>query len=129
VARGKHAGYFQRLENCRHRRFDRFLSKLGINPSRHAGEGGCQPSRDPSGDIHDKDLRSTIVESARDALNAIGRPRGDRARLDSQADPNDWRTVEESAVGVRYAPLTTDNHARVGTRERFWMSSAGTPTG
>jgi choline dehydrogenase-like flavoprotein len=58
------------------------------------------------------------VESARDALNAIGRPRGDRARLDSQADPNDWRAVEESAVGVRYAPLTTDNHARVGTRER-----------
>ena len=25
---------------------------------------------------------------------------------------------EDNAVGVRYAPLTTDNHARVGTRER-----------
>jgi choline dehydrogenase-like flavoprotein len=51
-------------------------------------------------------------------LNAVGRPSDDRARRNSQADPNDWRSVEESAVGVRYTPLTTENHARVGTRER-----------
>jgi choline dehydrogenase len=39
--------------------------------------------------------------------------------LEGQGDPNDWRLVEANAVGVRYTPLTTDNHARTGTRERL----------
>ena len=35
--------YFERLENCRHRRSERFWSKLGRNPSRH-GWGGWLPT-------------------------------------------------------------------------------------
>jgi choline dehydrogenase len=38
--------------------------------------------------------------------------------VDSDADPNDWRLVTQNAVGLRYTPLTTRNHARTGTRER-----------
>src|SRR6185312_17402390 len=33
-------------------------------------------------------------------------------------DPNDWRTVRSNAFGIRYLPLTTNNHARNGSRER-----------
>ena len=110
--------YFERLENCRHRPFERFLSKLGMNPSRHGWGGWLTTERTiPVAAIKDSNLRSTILQSAKDAVAAIGGPRMDRAQLDFN-DPNDWRAVEESAMGIRYTPLTTDNHARVGTRER-----------
>jgi choline dehydrogenase-like flavoprotein len=110
--------YFERLENCSHRPFERLLSKLGRNPSRHGWGGWLKTERAiPAAAIKDRDLRSTILQSARDAVKAIGGIRVDRARLDFD-DPNDWRAVEESAFGIRYTPLTTDNHARVGTRER-----------
>ena len=36
----------------------------------------------------------------------------------SKHDPNDWRLVEENAFGIRYAPLTTREHVRIGSRER-----------
>ncbi len=113
-------GYFEKIENCRHRRFERFFSKLGLNPSRH-GWGGWLPTERaiPIAAIKDRNLRTTIVDSAKEALAAVGGPLGDRARIESQEDPNDWRVVSESAIGVRYAPLTTDNHGRVGTRERL----------
>ena len=112
--------YFERLENCRHRRFERFLSKIGLNPSRH-GWGGWLPTEQaiPKAAFTDRNLRTTIIKSAKDALESVGGPSGDRARIESQEDPNDWRGVSESAIGVRYAPLTTDNHGRVGTRERL----------
>jgi choline dehydrogenase len=112
--------YFERLENCRHRPFERFLSKFGINPSRHGWSGWLDTERtDPAMVLKDRSLGSLIVASVRQALDEIGRPLdGDRARLDSQADPNDWRFVQSNAAGVRYTPLTTRNHARVGTRER-----------
>jgi choline dehydrogenase-like flavoprotein len=110
--------YFERLENCRHRPFERLLSKIGINPSRHGWGGWLSTDRAiPVAALKDRDLRSTILQSTKDALTAIGGIRVDRARLDFD-DPNDWRAVEESAFGIRYTPLTTDNHARVGTRER-----------
>jgi len=36
----------------------------------------------------------------------------------AQIDPNDWRTVKENSLGIRYTPLITRNHTRVGSRER-----------
>jgi choline dehydrogenase-like flavoprotein len=112
--------YFQRIENCRHRWWERTLSKLGMNPSRH-GWGGWLPIERaiPLTALRDDNLRQTILKSAEDALKSVGGPLGDRARIESQEDPNDWRVVSESAIGLRYAPMTTDNHARVGTRERL----------
>ena len=41
-----------------------------------------------------------------------------KSLFETKSDPNDWRTVRDSAVGVRYTPLTTRNHQRMGTRER-----------
>jgi choline dehydrogenase-like flavoprotein len=35
-----------------------------------------------------------------------------------RGDPNDWRLVRENACGVRYLPLATKKHTRMGTRER-----------
>jgi choline dehydrogenase len=112
--------YFERIENCRHRWWERVVSKLGRNPSRHGWGGWLTTERAvPLAALKDANLRTTIVKSAKDALDAVGGPLGDRARIESQEDPNDWRVVSESAIGVRYAPMTTDNHSRVGTRERL----------
>jgi choline dehydrogenase-like flavoprotein len=112
--------YFERIENCRHRWWERVLSKFGRNPSRHGWGGWLTTERAiPLTALRDGNLRTTILKSAKDALSAVGGPLGDRARIESQEDPNDWRVVSESAIGLRYAPMTTDNHSRVGTRERL----------
>ena len=112
--------YFERIEDCRHRWWERVLSKLGRNPSRHGWGGWLTTERAiPLTALKDGNLRTTILKSAKDALSAVGGPLGDRARIESQEDPNDWRVVSESAIGLRYAPMTTNNHSRVGTRERL----------
>jgi len=114
---GNMRGYFQRLENCEHRGFERFRGKLGWNPSRHGWNGWLTVEKAvPEEAIRDRDLRTLLLESARETLKEIGRPT--RARLESQADPNDWRVVRDGEIGIRYTPLTTKNHQRVGTRER-----------
>ncbi len=113
--------YFERLENCHHRPMDRLFSRLGLNPSRHGWSGWLQTERaNPAMILKDRDLGAAVVSAVREALNQIGRPLlDDRARLDSRADPNDWRFVEDTAPGIRYTPLTTRDHARTGTRERL----------
>jgi choline dehydrogenase-like flavoprotein len=39
--------------------------------------------------------------------------------VQSQADPNDWRLVQSNSYGLRYAPITTRNGVRIGSRERL----------
>jgi choline dehydrogenase-like flavoprotein len=113
--------YFQRLERCRHRaQIYRWLSKIGINPTRHGFGGWLQTEKAiPKEALSDTDLVQVIAKSALEALDEIGQPI-DRAKwaLASQLDPNDWRLVEDNAVGLCYPPLATDNHARTGSRER-----------
>jgi choline dehydrogenase-like flavoprotein len=112
--------YFERLEHCNHRPTERPHRPGGANPSRHGWSGWLHTELAiPSAVIRDRDMRRALVDSARDILEQIGSPVGDRARLESEADPNDWRVVSDSAPGIRYAPLTTRNHARLGTRERL----------
>jgi choline dehydrogenase-like flavoprotein len=110
--------YFERLENCRYRPFQRALGAVGLNPTRH-GFSGWLPTEKSTPDeaITDADLRKLIEQSLRNALKEFGLPSG--SRLESLGDPNDWRVVSEDAVGARYAPLTTDQHKRTGTRERL----------
>ena len=113
--------YFERLENCHHRQPYRWLAKLGINPTRHGFKGWLDTEKAvPMVSLGNRDLIEMILESAREALKDIGYL-GERTRwlLESQLDPNDWRTVKESSFGMRYTPLTTRNHARVGSRERI----------
>lgn len=113
-------GYFERLENCHHRSPYRWLAKLGINPTRHGFSGWLDTEKAiPMLSARNYMLFEVLAESAMEATEDIG-DLVDRTRwlLESQLDPNDWRTVKENAIGLRYLPLTTRNHARVGSRER-----------
>ncbi|MGH9140630.1 MAG: NAD(P)-binding protein, partial [Vicinamibacterales bacterium] len=114
--------YFERLELCAHRPDEQLKHRLGQNPSRHGWQGWLQTEKAvPSAAIFNNDLRTAIVETARTVLKspAFALTDDDRqARLDSELDPNDWRVVSDAAIGLRYTPLTTRNHQRVGARER-----------
>ena len=113
--------YFTKLENCHHRPIERWVAKLGANPSRHGWDGWLQVEKaiPPAAALRDHGLVQVLLESAATAFDNIGQPI-ERVHdlLEAKADPNDWRLVTENAIGVRYTPLTTRNHARTGTRER-----------
>lgn len=111
---------FERLENCHHRPLHRFLSWFGINPSRHGFRGWLHTQKAiPMLSLKNIDLFRVIADAAKEAIADIGEV-GERLRwlIESQLDPNDWRTVKDNSVGMRYLPLTTHKHARMGARER-----------
>jgi choline dehydrogenase len=114
--------YFERLERCEHRPDERATSRPGHNPSRHGWSGWLQTeSAAPLAVFKDKDFRKMLLDTAKRALRSPEVAVTDqdrRARLDSQMDPNDWRVVAEDAIGLRYTPITTKDHRRIGTRER-----------
>ena len=112
--------YFERIENCRHRTPYRWLSKLGINPSRHGWRGWLHTQKAlPKSALGDANVVKVIFNSARAALQEIGEPvRRLGWLLRGHLDPNDWRLVKDDAVGIRYTPLTTRGHGRMGARER-----------
>ena len=121
--------YFQRLENCHHRRLWRWLSWLGINPSRHGFKGWLHTEKAiPMISLGNRDLLKTIADCAAEAIVEIGQV-GERVRwlAESQLDPNDWRTVKENSFGMRYTPMTTRCHARNGSRERVLDVAAKHP--
>jgi choline dehydrogenase len=112
--------YFKKLENCHHRETERWLAKTGPNPSRHGWDGWLQVEKAvPAAAVGDHGLVEVLLDSAASAFEDIGQPIQRLLNLlVSEADPNDWRLVTQNAVGVRYTPLATRNHARMGTRER-----------
>jgi choline dehydrogenase-like flavoprotein len=122
-------GYFERLENCHHRPADRVLHHAGINPSRHGWDGWLHTERAvPLAALGDRSLVEMLLESVHGAFTDAGQPIEALQELaEAQADPNDWRLVQADAVGVRYAPLATQNHARNGTRERLLAVNAARP--
>jgi choline dehydrogenase len=113
--------YFELLENCRHRPLYRFLAALGINKSRH-GWGGWLPTERalPLEILADRKLVKAVADAAIEAFTEDGHEI-ERIRwfLESGLDPNDWRLVADNSTGIRYLPLTTLNHQRVGARERL----------
>jgi choline dehydrogenase-like flavoprotein len=110
--------YFQRIENCRHRPVRRFWRNLGIDPSRHGWSGWLSTEKAaPHEAIADDQVRDIIARSVDNTLKEFGAPSA--SRLEALFDPNDWRVVERDEIGARYTPLTTDNHQRVGARERL----------
>jgi choline dehydrogenase len=114
--------YFERLEDCRHRPPYRWLKKiLGLNPTRHGFSGWLTTERrDPKLAFGDRDMMGMIKHSALQAFREMGDPLTQvRWSIKSQHDPNDWRLVQSDSFGVRYTPLTTRNHARIGSRERI----------
>ena len=116
--------YFERMENCKHRPFERIKNLIGINPSRHGWRGWFQTEKAiPKAALKDEALVDVIKGSVKkefsDLPDFIDRVKW---QLESLADPNDWRLVQENAVGLRYPPLATSNHARHGARERLLVT-------
>jgi choline dehydrogenase len=112
--------YFERLENCHHRPLKRFLAKFGINPTRHGWGGWLSTEKViPFSVVRNRAFARTLADSALEAFVEDGR-QVERIRwfIESGLDPNDWRLVQDNSVGVRYLPLTTRRHRRVGARER-----------
>src|SRR5277367_3263474 len=112
--------YFERLENCHHRGLYRWLAKLGINPTRHGWKGWLHTEKAlPMACVGKLDLLEVLLDEGYEAIKDIG-DKVDRVRwlFESQLDPNDWRTVKANSIGVRYLPLSTRNHARIGSRDR-----------
>ena len=114
--------YFEKIENCEHRGLIyRWLAKLGFNPTGHGFGGWFQTEVEvPKTALGDKDLVTTLVDSVKSAFKRLGDP---ISQIDwlihGQGDPNDWRLVKQNSTGIRYAPLLTRNHTRLGTRERL----------
>ncbi len=112
--------YFKRLEDCHYRPLERVLAAAGPNPSRHGWHGWLQvETAIPKAAVRDFRLVQVLLQSAHEAFDDIGQPIERLLDLvEAKADPNDWRLVTENAVGLRYTPLTTRDHARMGARER-----------
>ena len=110
--------YFQRIEDCRHRPLSRVRHLFGIDRSGHGWSGWLPTEKPaPAEAIADEQVRRVIARSVGNALKELGAP--SLSRLEALFDPNDRRVVERDEVGARYAPLTTDDHRRSGTRERL----------
>lgn len=112
--------YFERLERCKHRFWYRLLGALGINPTRHGWAGWLDTERAlPRELLRNRALAETLAQTAIEAFREDGH-QVNRIRwfLESGLDPNDWRLVRDNSSGIRYLPLTTRNHQRIGSRER-----------
>jgi choline dehydrogenase len=115
--------YFERVEDCRHRPFYRWLKKLiYFNPSRHGFSGWLPIERSPPprDALRDREMMKVIERSAFGAIAGLEHP---LKRVfwffRAKGDPNDWRTVRRNAFGIRYIPQTTDHASRFGSRERI----------
>jgi choline dehydrogenase len=114
--------YFERMENCHYRWFPwRWIYQLfGRNPTRHGYEGwlSTEVAVPVKALKQDKRLVQVIVKSAKAAAKTAEMP---LQRiwwfLLGRLDPNDWRLVQDNAVGIRLPPLATLRRRRNGTRE------------
>ena len=112
--------YYQRMENCHYRRFPwRWIYKLW-NPTRHGYQGWLSTEVAVPVEALKKDKRlvKVIVQSAKAAAKSAELPiKRVWWFLLGRLDPNDWRLVENNAVGLRLPPLATIQRRRNGTRE------------
>jgi choline dehydrogenase-like flavoprotein len=118
---GPMRSYFEKLESCHHRlSIYRWLSRLGINLTRHGFDGWLQTEKAiPRSAFRDRDLMDVLHDSLKAAFQACAAPIDrDVWTLMSQGDPNDWRLVQKNATGIFYTPLTTRDHRRMAARER-----------
>ena len=112
--------YFQKMENCHHRPIFRLLHRLtGVNPTRHGFGGWLGVEKAvPRAAAKDSKLIKVITGAVRRSFaDSVGFLSRLKWFLTSAGDPNDWRSIKAEAVGLRYAPLHTRQHARNGTRE------------
>jgi choline dehydrogenase len=122
--------HFERLERCRHRPVYRLLAKLGFNPTRHGWDGWLSSERAlPLSLLSSAPLREAILDAGLEAFTGDGNKLKDiEWFLESGLDANDWRLVCDDATGIKYLPLTTANHVRIGARERVLDVAARLPS-
>jgi choline dehydrogenase-like flavoprotein len=110
---------FQRLESCRYRPFERFLSALGWNRSRHGFGGWLSVEKPiPLEALGDRSLVRTLIRSVLASLWESGiTGKKVQGLFEAKLDPNDERLVADNAEGIRFTPLTTDRFARTGPRD------------
>lgn len=127
---GKMRRYFMRLERCRYRRIWRVLDWLThflplLNITRHGFRGWLTTEEaDPKMLLEDKDMLrlieravlSHLIRSSRSWWEALRRA---LTFFFTAGDPNTWTTVKHGTEGLRFTPLTTDDGARIGSRERI----------
>jgi choline dehydrogenase len=112
--------YFIRMENCHYRPVFRLISKIfGWNPTGHGFDGWLSTEKAiPKAVVADQNLIRTIK---RYALRFFAQLRQPLQRLRegfiTKLDPNDWRIDQKNAEAIHYAPLSTRQHARNGSRE------------
>jgi len=115
--------YFERLENCHHRPLERLLHSLfRLNPSRHGFSGWLHTEKvlPISAALGDRELSAEFAQGLLAGLKeARNQFKEFIDNLEGLFDPNDWSYVRKSATGVRYTPLTTSKHSRMGTRDRL----------
>jgi choline dehydrogenase-like flavoprotein len=121
--------YFERMEDCRHRPFYRWLArKFGWNFTRHGWGGWLTTETSIPDEMRGPESAVAMITGA-----AVQELVGDEQRSMSswakqgQLDPNDWRLVRENAFGLCYLPMSTRQHARIGTRERLLSVAARHP--
>lgn len=126
-ARNMHQ-YFERLEDCRHRTVYRWLSKIGLDPTRHGWSGWLQTEKmDPLVALNERKFRKVMLWSALKAFVETGERVEDL--IEGQFDPNDWRLInrKRNVVGPIYTPLTTRNHTRSASREHLLETATKYP--
>jgi choline dehydrogenase len=133
----KMRGYFQRIENCRHRPLWRLLSQATggrFNPTGHGWSGWLATERPlPPRAFGDHPLMCVVRDAVRDDLFGEPKTRVKRAAkalarlferkmrvVVGEDDPNDQRLQGRLAEGLTAVPLSTTRHGRrTGTRERL----------
>jgi len=126
--------YFQRLERCEYRPFQRLVHRfLGWSPSGHGFDGWLPTTlADPKLVIGDRQIAEILIDSAHYALGHT------RSRLSSwfnrllqtlftRGDPNDWQAIKHLRVGVRQIPLSVKCGRRTGVPERLRQVKAEHP--
>jgi choline dehydrogenase len=114
--------YFERLENCRYHPISRIFEKHLWNPTRHGWDGwlSSEKALPVKALLHDKELADVLVDSVYEAFQASNhKPEDLDGFVLGGGDPNDWRVVQKNSEGLRFTPLATRDHARMGTRERI----------
>jgi len=112
--------YFERIERCRYRFFLwRWLAAAtGLNPTGHGWWGWLTTERAlPLRVLRDWPLWRALLRSVGAAADAFGKKGVDWES--TQIDPNERRSWNIGACGVRLTPLSTRRHARHGPREHL----------
>src|SRR5208337_2482986 len=87
--------YFERMENCRYRPLQRWLAKIGFNPTRHGWNGWLPTEKAvPMAALRNRKVREVVLESVFSAF-FDSKEEAERLRwfFEGSLDPNDWRLV------------------------------------